>query len=60
MMSFKQFLVKGERLNEGFIRSAALLAWSNKSKANGSNAAAALQGVKRAPPAGKSAVSFDD
>ena len=60
MMSFKQFLVKGERLNEGFIRSAALLAWSNKSKADGSNAAAALQDVKQALPDGKSAESLGD
>lgn len=60
MMTFKQFLVQGERLNEGFIRSAALLAWANKSKVDGSNATAALQDVKRAPLAGKSAGSLDD
>jgi hypothetical protein len=59
MMSFKQFLTKGERLNEGSIRSAALLAWINKSKVNGSSAAA-LQDDKRAPHAGKSAESLDD
>ena len=58
-MSFKQFLVKGQRLNEGFIRSAALLAWINKSKVDGSSVAA-LQDVKRAPLAGKSTESFDD
>jgi len=59
MMSFKQFLTKGERLNEGFIRSAALLSWINMSKVDGSSAAA-LQDVKRAPPAGKSAEPLDD
>ena len=59
MMSFKQYLAKGARLNEASIRSAALLAWINKSKVDGGGAAA-LQDDKRAPPAGKSAVSFDD
>ena len=47
MMSFKQFLVKGERLNEGFIRSAALLAWSNKSKVDGDKAVAAFSAGRR-------------
>lgn len=59
MMSFKQFLTKGARLNEGFIRSAALLSWINKSKVDGSSEAA-LQDVKQALPAGKSAESSDD
>jgi hypothetical protein len=59
MMSFKQFLAQGERLNEGSIRSAALLAWINKSKVDGSKAAR-LQDDKRAPAAGKSTKSLDD
>jgi len=59
MMSFKQYLAKGARLNEGSIRSAALLAWINKSKVDGSSAAT-LQDVKRAPAAGKSDESLDD
>jgi len=59
MMSFKQFLAQGERLNEGSIRSAALLAWINKSRVDGSSAAA-LQDVKRVLPAGKSAEPLDD
>ena len=54
MMSFKQFLTKGQRLNEGSIRSAALLAWINKSKVD-DEGAAALQDDKRASAAGKSA-----
>ena len=58
-MSFKQFLTKGQRLDEGFIRSAALLAWASKSSVDGSNAAA-LQDVKQAPLAGKSAESLGD
>ncbi len=59
MMTFKQFLAQGERLNEGSIRSAALLSWINKSKVDGEGAAA-LQDDKRAPPAGKSTESLDD
>jgi hypothetical protein len=59
MMSFKQFLAQGERLNEGSIRSAALLAWINKSQVDGSSAAT-LQDVKRALPDGKAAGSLDD
>ena len=59
MMSFKQFLTKGARLDEGSIRSAALLAWINKSKVDGSSAAA-LQDVKQALPDGKSAECLDD
>jgi hypothetical protein len=59
MMSFKQFLTKGARRDEGFIRSAALKAWANKSKVDGSSAPA-LQDVKRASLAGKSAGSLDD
>jgi hypothetical protein len=59
MMSFKQFLTKGVRLDEGSIRSAALLAWINKSKVDGSSAPA-LQDDKRASLAGKSAGSLDD
>jgi hypothetical protein len=59
MMSFKQFLTQGARLDEGFIRSAALKAWANKSKVDGSSAAA-LQDIKKAPAAGKSSESFDD
>ena len=58
-MSFKQYLAEGARLDEGFLRSAALLAWANKSKVDGSNTAA-LQDVKQAPLAGKSTESFDD
>lgn len=53
MMSFKQYLAKGARLNEGSIRSAALLAWINKSKVDGGEAAA-LQDDKRALPSEKS------
>ena len=60
MMSFKQFLAQGERLHEGFIRSTALMAWANKSKVDGSSAAAALQEGKRALPDGKPAESLDD
>ena len=60
MMSFKQFLTKGERLDEGSIRSAALLAWINKSKVDGESAAAALQDIKQALPDGKSAECLDD
>ena len=37
MMSFKQFLL-AQPLEEGFMRSAALLAWSNKSKAESDEA----------------------
>ena len=59
MMTFKQYLAQGQRLNEGFIRSAALLAWANKSKVDGSNAAA-LNDVKQTLLAGKSAGSLDD
>lgn len=59
MMSFKQFLTKGARLDEGFIRSAALKAWANKSKVDGSSAAT-LQDIKQASPAGKSDESLDD
>ena len=59
MMTFKQYLAQGQRLNEGFIRSAALLAWANKSKVDGEGAAA-LQDDKRALLAGKSAESLDD
>ena len=59
-MSFKQYLAQGQRLNEGFIRSAGLLAWANKSKVDGSSAAAALQEGKRALPDGKPAESLDD
>ena len=59
MMSFKQFLAKGVRLDEGFIRSAALMAWANKSKVDVERAGA-LQGVKRALLAGKSTESLDD
>ena len=59
MMSFKQYLANAERQNEGFIRSAALLAWINKSKVDGSSAPA-LQDDKRALPNGKSAGSLDD
>jgi hypothetical protein len=60
MMSFKQYLAQGARLDEGFIRSAALMAWANKSKVDESSAAAALQDVKQAPLAGKSTESLDD
>ena len=59
MMSFKQYLAQGQRLNEGFIRSAGLLAWANKSKVNGAGAGALLDG-KRVLPDGKSAGSLDD
>ena len=59
MMSFKQYLAQAERQNEGSIRSAALLAWINKSKVDGSSAAA-LQDIKQASPAGKSAEPLDD
>ena len=48
MMSFKQYLAESERLNEGYIRSAALLAWSNKSKVDGDKAADAFRAGKRA------------
>ena len=58
-MTFKQYLAQGQRLNEGFIRSAALLAWINKSKVDGSSAAA-LQDDKPALPDGKAAGSLDD
>ncbi len=59
MMTFKQFLTKGARLNEGFIRSAGLLAWANKSKVNGESAAA-LQDDKQTLLAGKSAEFLGD
>ena len=48
MMSFKQYLAESGNINEGFIRSAALLAWSNKSKVDGDKAADAFRAGKRA------------
>ena len=59
MMTFKQYLAQGARLNEGFIRSAALLAWANKSKVDGAGAGALLDG-KQTLLAGKSAESLGD
>ena len=59
MMSFKQFLATSERLNEGSIRSAALLAWINKSKVDGGGAAA-LQDIKQALPSEKLDESLDE
>lgn len=43
MIGFKEYLAESERLNEGFIRSAALLGWSNKSKVDGDRAVAAFR-----------------
>jgi hypothetical protein len=45
MMSFKQYLA-AQPLEEGFMRSAALLAWSNKSKSDGDKSVAAFQAGK--------------
>ena len=47
MMSFKQYLAQGERLNENFIRSSALLAFSNKSKVDGDKAVTAFSAGRR-------------
>ena len=47
MMSFKQYLAESENINEGFMRSAALLAWSNKSKVDGDKAADAFRAGTR-------------
>lgn len=59
MMSFKQYLL-AQTLEEGFVRSAALLAWSNKSKSDGDKSVAAFQAGKRALLAGKSSDTLDD
>jgi hypothetical protein len=59
MMSFKQYLA-AQPLDEGFLRSAALLAWSNKSKSDGDRAVAAFQDGKRALLAVKSSDTLDD
>jgi hypothetical protein len=59
MMSFKQYLM-AQPLEEGFMRSAALLAWSNKSKAYGDRSVAAFQAGKRALLAVKSSDTLDD
>lgn len=59
MMSFKQYLA-AQSLEEGFMRSAALLAWSNKSKSDGDKSVAAFQAGKRALLAGKSSDTLDD
>ena len=59
MMSFKQYLA-AQPLEEGFVRSAALLAWSNKSKADGDRAASTFQAGKRALLAVKSSDTLDD
>ena len=48
MKSFKQYLAESETINEGFMRPAALLAWSNKSKVDGDKAADAFRAGKRA------------
>lgn len=60
MMSFKQYLAESENINEGFIRSAALLAWSNKSKVDGDKAADAFRAGKRVLLAVKSSDTLDD
>jgi hypothetical protein len=52
-------LAKGARLNEGSIRSAALLAWIKKSKVDGGGAAA-LQDIKQALPSEKLDESLDE
>ena len=59
MMSFKQYLV-AQPLEEGFMRSAALLGWSNKSKLDGDRSVAAFQAGKRALLAVKSSDKLDD
>jgi hypothetical protein len=59
MMSFKQYLAT-QQLDEGLLRSAALLAWSNKSKSDGDRAVAAFQDGKRALLAVKSSDTLDD
>jgi len=59
MMSFKQYLM-AQPLEEGFMRSAALLGWSNKSKLDGDRSVAAFQAGKRALLAVKSSDTLDD
>ena len=54
MMSFAEFLITdAQQLDEGLLRTAALVSWSSKSKSDGDKAVSSFQAGKRILAAGK-------
>jgi hypothetical protein len=59
MMSFKQYLAT-QQLDEGLLRTAALVSWSSKSKADGDRAVSSFQAGKRILAAGTDKDTAED
>ena len=61
MMSFAEFLITdAQQLDEGLLRTAALVSWSSKSKSDGDKAVSSFQAGKRILAAGTATDTADD